>query len=290
MNNNEIKVESQEKTNIFELNGLLVKHCNKCNETKEIKYFGKHTGKIDNLEDNCKVCRNEYIRNYFKNNKEQRKLTNKKAKEKLKKNPDYIKQKREKANIYNATPKGIESQKRRLERIRLKLKNNESFRLKERERKRKYRNDPINKEKRKINSSERYKKDLNYKFLIVLRNRMTHIIANRKAASTIKLTGCDMNFLLNYLEKQFKDGMTWQNYGGKIGCWSIEHKACCALFDLSLLNHQKACFHYSNLEPMWHLENITKQDKIGNDKRARDLTAEEKKAELIRLGFDYLFD
>jgi hypothetical protein len=55
--------------------------------------------------------------------------------------------------------------------------------------------------------------------------------------------------------------MAWENYGIKEGCWSIDHIMPLSAFDLSDRQHfLLACF-YLNLQPMWHIENMSKGDK-----------------------------
>jgi hypothetical protein len=85
------------------------------------------------------------------------------------------------------------------------------------------------------------------------------LFGKRKAASTIKLLGCDIEFFRKHLEGNFKDGMNWGNYGNKAGRWSIDHIRSCASFpDLSDPEQQRECWHWSNLRPMWHLDNVRK--------------------------------
>ena len=61
-----------------------------------------------------------------------------------------------------------------------------------------------------------------------------------------------------YKQKQFKVGMSWSNYGK----WEIDHIKPCASFDLSKPREQRKCFHYTNLQPLWKLENRSKNDRI----------------------------
>ncbi len=63
-----------------------------------------------------------------------------------------------------------------------------------------------------------------------------------------------------HLEKQFKEGMTWENHG--LYGWHIDHIIPCASFDLTDLEQQKKCFHYTNLQPLWAKENLIKGVKI----------------------------
>ena len=66
--------------------------------------------------------------------------------------------------------------------------------------------------------------------------------------------------LKQYLENQFKPGMTWQNH--TVTGWHIDHIMPCSIFDLSKPEKQKACFHYTNLQPLWYYENIRKSNKV----------------------------
>ena len=74
---------------------------------------------------------------------------------------------------------------------------------------------------------------------------------------TMKLIGCDIPHLIKHLESNFKDGMTWDNYGK----WHVDHIQPCISFDLEDINQQKKCFHYTNLQPLWAKENWLKGDK-----------------------------
>ncbi len=75
----------------------------------------------------------------------------------------------------------------------------------------------------------------------------------------MELIGCSSKELESYLETQFTEGMTWDNYG--YYGWHIDHIKPCASFDLSDPEQQKLCFHYSNLQPLWAKENIKKSNK-----------------------------
>lgn len=116
----------------------------------------------------------------------------------------------------------------------------------------KYRNSwEKNKEKNDIHF--RIKKRLQNRILIALKR-------NKKSDSTMKLVGCSLQELKQHIEKQFKLGMTWNNYNYR--GWHIDHIIPCASFDLSKEEEQKKCFHYTNLQPLWAEENIKKSNKI----------------------------
>lgn len=82
----------------------------------------------------------------------------------------------------------------------------------------------------------------------------------RKQCKTLELIGCDIPFLRNHLESKFKPGMTLENCGRN--GWHIDHIRPCDSFDLTDIEQQKRCFHWTNLQPLWEPENIRKGNKI----------------------------
>lgn len=78
-----------------------------------------------------------------------------------------------------------------------------------------------------------------------------------KSKRTFQLIGCTPIELKSYIEKQFKEGMTWENRR----LWHIDHIRPIASFDLTKPEEQAACFHYTNLQPLWAWENHRKSDK-----------------------------
>jgi hypothetical protein len=90
-----------------------------------------------------------------------------------------------------------------------------------------------------------------------LRTRMYKFLKNNiKYGSTLDLVGCSYEFLRGYIESKFIEGMNWDNYG-KYG-WHIDHIKPCSLFDLLKEEDQKVCFHYTNLQPLWAKDNLSK--------------------------------
>ena len=80
----------------------------------------------------------------------------------------------------------------------------------------------------------------------------------RKAAKSEILLGCTIEEARAHLESQFQPGMSWGNHGK----WHIDHIRPCASFgDMTSLEEQKKCCHYTNLQPLWALDNILKSDK-----------------------------
>ena len=83
-----------------------------------------------------------------------------------------------------------------------------------------------------------------------------------KDVSTLELLGCNVEFLKQYLQKQFTKGMSWKNYGK----WHIDHRTPINYFltkcNFNSLRIQKKCFNYKNLQPMWALDNLSKGTKL----------------------------
>ena len=69
--------------------------------------------------------------------------------------------------------------------------------------------------------------------------------------------------LINHLETQFKDDMTWDNYG----IWHVDHKLPITSFDIQEMGDEEfmKCWSLDNLQPMWGEENIRKSNKILED-------------------------
>lgn len=104
-------------------------------------------------------------------------------------------------------------------------------------------------------------KNIQYRITKNLRTRIWEVLKrNSKSKNTTSLIGCLPKDLVIYLESKFIDGMTWENYGE----WHIDHIRPCASFDLSIPEQQKQCFHYTNLQPLWAKENLSKGNKYDN--------------------------
>lgn len=80
-----------------------------------------------------------------------------------------------------------------------------------------------------------------------------------KASSTESLLGCTIAQLQRHLEAQFKPGMTWELVLS--GAIHVDHKIPCAEFDLTDPAQQHRCFHHTNLQPLWKIDNLRKGSK-----------------------------
>jgi len=78
----------------------------------------------------------------------------------------------------------------------------------------------------------------------------------KKSNKTFELVGCTPQSLKEHLEKQFTDGMSWDNYGD----WHIDH-----IIPLSFAKTEEETYnlcHYTNLQPLWANDNLTKGKKL----------------------------
>lgn len=124
-----------------------------------------------------------------------------------------------------------------------------------------YRKKPGN--KKKFNEyfskwiNKKLKEDPHFKLKLNLSHRINLALKTKgvsKSKRTRELIGCTVSELWQHLEKQFQPGMTKENYGK----WHIDHIKPCALFDLTKEEEQIKCFHYTNLQPLWAIDNIRK--------------------------------
>ena len=80
----------------------------------------------------------------------------------------------------------------------------------------------------------------------------------KKNHKSMDLIGASPSFVMDYLQAKFTEGMTWENHGD----WHIDHIQPCCSFDLTDEEEQKKCFHYTNLQPLWAIDNLKKGGKF----------------------------
>ena len=207
---------------------MKTKICLKCKLSKDICDFNKDKNRIDGLQPMCKVCNKEYKLDYYFKNKN--KIL-------------------DKSKIYYEHNK---------EHIMLRVKywgeNNED-KVKE------YKKNYIENNRDTINKrmSERKKNEPILKLKMLYRSKINKILGSKKE-KTFELIGCSPSQLKEHLEKQFWVGMTWENHG--LFGWHIDH-----IIPISSAKNneelKKLC-HYTNLQPLWALDNIRKRDNIIN--------------------------
>ena len=110
----------------------------------------------------------------------------------------------------------------------------------------------------KRRQNTRRKIDIDFRMRGVLRGRLREALkGNAKSSKMESLLGCSIPEFRNHLERQFTPEMTWENYGH----WHVDHIRPCCSFDLSKPEDQRECFHFSNMQPLWAMDNFKKNGK-----------------------------
>ena len=121
----------------------------------------------------------------------------------------------------------------------------------------------FSKNKKKINKQKniRYHIDIKNKLSITLRNKVVRILKHqKKSGSAIKDLGCTLDELKKHIEKQFKKGMSWDNW--TTNGWHVDHIIPLISFDLTDRKQFLKAVHFTNLQPLWAEENLSKGCKI----------------------------
>ena len=120
------------------------------------------------------------------------------------------------------------------------------------------RNNALRNATRRKTLQKKRDEDPAYRVRMNMHARLSQMVT-RKVGNTMELAGCSLNDLCTFLEAEFSSGMTWENYG--LRGWHIDHIRPCASFNLEDPEEQKKCFHWTNLQPLWAIDNIRKGDK-----------------------------
>ena len=238
------------------------KVCIKCGIEKDISEFHLRNSSKKEYRRDCKVCCSLYNKKYREENEEKvkkRKILH------YEKNRDRIieKSKNYRENNYEK----VKEKDRLRSKLRYQTRKDdikiysEKHKEKIRENKRRYeeKNKEFLKEKRKKVISERIKIDPVFHIKQLMRKRVYDFITRNgivKKNRTFDVVGCTPEFLKEHLEKQFKEGMSWENRGK----WHIDH-----IIPLSSAKTEDELYelcHYTNLQPLWAEDNLKKGNKI----------------------------
>lgn len=215
------------------MNILTKKKCLKCGIEKLYGEFSFNKLRRDGRQSECKECCKKRFSGWYLKNIE-------KAKEQAYKWQIKNKEKRKKINHrwYKANTKKIKENNRKWVEA-----NPEKCREYFRRYERKLRATPKGKLSNNISRAIRFS----------LRN-------NKKGWHWESLVGYTIDDLKNHLEKQFKDGMTWDNQG----FWHIDHIIPVSVFNFDNPSNLdfKRCWALKNLRPLWSKDNISKQNKL----------------------------
>jgi hypothetical protein len=221
------------------------KICSKCKEEKELCFFSLDKTSKDGIRCHCNECRRIESKEYRTKNPEKRKETLNKY---FEKNREDILEK-SKTNYYLDLEKTRDVKRKSYHKNKEKHKERlKEYRIVNRERRTKYQRDKIN-------------NDIQYKLSANVRNRIITFLKKEdisKTNKTFDIVGCTPQFLKEHLESQFKDGMSWDNYG--FYGWHIDH-----IIPLSSAKTEEELYglcHYTNLQPLWAKDNLSKGSKI----------------------------
>ena len=240
------------------------KICKKCGIEKMINEFPKNKNEKDGYFYYCKSCEKERKDKYRNENREKVNQQSKNWRinnpEKyletinkyLEKNPNMKSKFR--TRIYRQdenyrkkiNEKRLEHYKNNLESERLKYKlYYQKNRLKLRKK-----TDDWKKKKLKEDPIFRIKKNI--------RNRIIKFMKGKHLSQrTFNIIGLNYNEFKSYIENQFTEGMSWENYGK----WDIDH--IIPLYTTKIEEEIIKLNHYTNLRPYWHNENIKRNRKYG---------------------------
>jgi len=107
------------------------------------------------------------------------------------------------------------------------------------------------KERRKTDSLFKLRDNISSLILISIKNN-----GYKKNTKTESLLGCSFEEFKIHLQKQFTEGMSWENQGQ----WHMDH-----IYPVSLAKNEEHLIklnHYTNFQPLWAIDNIKKGNKI----------------------------
>lgn len=255
----------------------VMKQCTACLEQKALDEFVKKSSSKDGRAHWCRICRKKKKREEYERNRD-RYLA--RAAEYRRQNPERVSE--AKRQCYQAKREQyLANSRRRYNEKRdeilayhkeYRAKNRERLKQRHRDYNRRNRLDKLRKQARYYRENRearlkyhaeygkrRRKSDPLYALSYVVRRRITLALSNhgyKKSSRTHEMLGCDYASLMEHLESQFTDGMTWENRGE----WHIDH--IIPLASASTEEELLALCHYTNLQPLWAFENLSKGAKM----------------------------
>lgn len=114
---------------------------------------------------------------------------------------------------------------------------------------------------RKANAAQKraYVQRTEIKIARNIRNRVWYAIKRGcKAGSAVRDLGCSVEGFKAYITGMFLPGMSWDNYGE----WHLDHIFPVSSFDLTKRSEFVRACHYSNYQPLWEKDNLSKSTKV----------------------------
>ena len=170
---------------------------------------------------------------------------------KLKEDPDFLKRSWKKYRSKNKKKRNLYSKE-------YYQKNSDKIKSQKKEYSKTYtkRPDVIIRKRSYVNN---YRKDPHVKIGHQYRVRINHALKSKnlnRIVGKLDFLGCSLREFKIHLEKKFQPGMNWSNY--KKDGWHVDHIKPIASFDLTKNEERKKCFHYTNLQPLWAIDNYKK--------------------------------
>ena len=110
-------------------------------------------------------------------------------------------------------------------------------------------------EERSAYSINRYHTNVEHRLAANLRSRLYQAVQNdSKSGSAVRDLGCSIPTFRLFIENQFEEGMSWDNYGE----WHLDHVLPLASFDLTDRGDFQTAVHYLNYQPLWAKDNAIK--------------------------------
>ena len=194
-----------------------------------------------------KEKKKKYLKEYYQNNKEYQKEYQKKYRLE---NKEKISKEQKKYSLEN---------KEKLKENKKEYYQNNKEKLKKQKKEYQKVNKEKIKEQRNIYQKERRKTDPLFKLKCSIGNLILLSIRNNnytKKSKTFEILGCSHENFKSHLERQFTNGMSWENQGK----WHLDH-----IYPVSLAKDEQELIklnHYTNFQPMWAIENIIKSNKV----------------------------
>lgn len=211
-----------------------MKICSSCKIEKDIACYGKLKSSKDGLRYDCKTCRSNYrIINKDTIKKQQQLYYENNKSDLLEKNRQYREINAEKINIQRK-----EYRNRSVIKEHIKIKNKEYL------------------ETRKENLRKQRQTDLNFRLREILRSKFHRAV---KKIGYSNFLGCSIDFFKRWIEFKFTNDMNWDNIGV---VWHIDHILPISKFNLRDSTEINICFNWTNLQPLYATENISKSNKI----------------------------
>src|SRR5260221_6465740 len=254
----------------------MIKKCSGCGLEKEetLDNF-KWRNDRNKFVNPCKICMNEYGKQYYQENKEeiqeqQEQYRQEHKQEISERDKQYYQENKEEILEYQKQYR--EENKNEI------LEYKKQYNKEHKEEKREYDEQYYQKNKKEIKTYKREhqrnrrKNDPEYRLHKNISRQIHHVLKGKKGGkSVLKYLPYTMKELRKHIEDQFKklgnEWMNWDNYGrynkdthNKNPTWQLDHKTPHSSFHYKTMDCQEIrdCWALSNLQPLDSLENIKK--------------------------------